>query len=156
MSVITNHFSQTTSYSQGVIKVILSRTKQHSSLKRLGEVLIKRTPYIGTYGLGTQFDFLEDSLTPVNSLSDGIYDKPALTQQGEINIGQNGKKYHNIGIQLYTSEKPVDTLSIYVKRDITTDNVLLNITSWKVFKSDLNIEGVMDRGQYLKYHYKSI
>jgi hypothetical protein len=135
-SFLSNHIIFTGGYQSNIVQ---NKTTLFS--KKIGEVLIKRTPYIGTYGLGTQFDFLEDSLTPVNSLSDGIYDKPALTQQGEINIGQNGKKYHNIGIQLYTSEKPVDTISIYVKRDITTDNVLLNITSWKVFKSDLNIEG---------------
>jgi hypothetical protein len=83
-----------------------------------------------------------DTLVSTVTLSDNIYKTPVNTSTGTINIGQNGNKFHNIGIQLFSSEKPVDTLIIYVQnvnKNITSDTILTNPGNWKVFRSDFNL-----------------
>jgi hypothetical protein len=117
-------------------------TKSEQFATQTGSVTFKRTLSLGLYGLGTQLQQTVDALVSTFTLSDNIYNTPATTSAGTINIGQNGNKFHNIGIQLFSSEKPVDTLIIYVQnanKNITSDTILTNPGNWKVFRSDFNL-----------------
>lgn len=107
-----------------------------------GSQSFKRTPSLGLYGLGTQLQPNLDTLISTSTLTDSIYNIPATTSAGTINIGQNGSKFNNIGIQLFSSDKPVDTLIVYVQnvsKNITSDTILTNPNNWKVFRSDFNL-----------------
>jgi hypothetical protein len=114
------------------------RNKNVQFATQSGNVSLKRTPSLGLYGFGTQLQPAIDTLTQVTTLSDGIYNMPATTASGTTNIGQNGSKFHNIGIQLFSSTKPVETIYIYVNKDVTLDTNLTNINNWKVYHSDSN------------------
>ncbi len=114
------------------------RNKNVQFATQSGNVSLKRTPSLGLYGLGTQLQPAVDTLTQVTALSDGIYNVPATTATGAINIGRNGSKFHNVGIQIFSSAKPVDTIYIYVNKDVTLDTNLTNINNWKVYHSDSN------------------
>lgn len=117
-------------------------TKTEQFFTQGGSQSFKRTPSLGLYGLGTQLQPNVDTLISTPSLTDSIYNVPATASAGTINIGQNGKKFNNIGVQLFSSEKPVDTLIIYVQnvsKNITSDTVLSNPNNWKVYKSDFNL-----------------
>ena len=116
--------------------------KTEQSFAQGGSQSFERTPSLGVYGRGTQLQPNVDTLTSTVALTDNVYNVPAATSAGTINIGQNGSKFHNIGIQLFSTDKPVDTLIIYVQdvsKNITSDTVLRNTNSWKVFKSDFNL-----------------
>jgi len=116
--------------------------KSEQFATQTGSVAFKRTPSLGLYGLGTQFQQTVDTVVSTITLSDNIYNTPATTSTGTINIGQNGNKFQNIGIQLFSSEKPVDTLYIYVQnvnKNITSDTILTNPNNWKVYRSDFNL-----------------
>ncbi|MEW6067769.1 MAG: hypothetical protein AB1610_05725 [Nitrospirota bacterium] len=103
-----------------------------------GSVSFERSASSGMYGgPGTSITPNVDVLSPVFTLTDDDYNTPA----GTINIGQNGSAYHNIGIQLFSSQEPVDTLYIYVNKDITSDTTLTNPSSWSVSYSDFNQSG---------------
>ncbi len=104
-----------------------------------GPESVKRMPSTGRYGLGAQLHEDVDILDPAISLTDSIYNVPATTANGTINIGQNGKKYHNIGIELFSSTKPVDTLYIYVNKDTLSDTNLIQTANWRVYRSDFNL-----------------
>jgi hypothetical protein len=114
-----------------------NKTVEYST--QSGSISVKRTPSLGMYGLGTQLEPEVDTLTSAATLTDNIYDVPATTATGTINIGQNGKKYSNIGIQLFSSSKPVDTIFIYVNKDATSDTNLVSVAGWKAFRSDFNL-----------------
>ena len=117
-------------------------TKTEQFFTQGGSQSFKRTPSLGLYGLGTQLQPNVDTLISTSTLTDSIYNVPATISAGTINIGQNGKKFNNIGVQLFSSEKPVDTLIIYVQnvsKNITSDTVLTNPNNWKVYKSDFNL-----------------
>jgi len=116
--------------------------KNEQFITQTGSVAFERTPSLGLYGSGTQLQQTADTLVSTITLSDNIYNTPATTSAGTINIGQNGNKFHNIGIQLFSSEKPVDTLIIYVQnanKNITSDTILTNPNNWKVYRSDFNL-----------------
>jgi len=115
------------------------RNKIEQLATQTGSVPFKRTPSMGMYGSGKQLEPNVDILTPTITLSDNIYNIPATTTTGTINIGLNGKKFHNTGIQLFSSAKPVDTLFIYVNRDITSDTELIQRADWRVYKSEYNL-----------------
>lgn len=117
------------------------QNKNEQFANQTGAVPFKRTPSLGMYGLGSQLEPEVDILTATVTLSDGVYNVPANTSSGTINLGQNGNKYNNIGIQLFSSEKSVDTLYIYVKKNITTDTNLSTPAAWKVYKSNFNSPG---------------
>ena len=105
---------------------------------KTGPVPFKRSPSLGMYGLGTTIEPEVDTLSTTPSLSDEIYDVPASTITGSINLGSNGDRYNNIGIQLFSSDQSVDALYIYV----TLDNVLPPETiDWRVYTSNFNLEG---------------
>jgi hypothetical protein len=104
-----------------------------------GQMAFERTPSLGFYGLGTQLQPTVDTLVSTITLSDNIYNTSATTSTGTINIGQNGNKFQNIGIQLFSSEKPVDTLFIYVNKNIMSDTNLTNTNNWKFYRSDFNL-----------------
>jgi hypothetical protein len=108
-------------------------------VNRTGPVPFKRSPSLGMYGLGTNLEPEVDTLVSAVTLSDEIYDVPATTPSGTINIGSNGTEYQNIGIQLFSSEKPVDTLYIYVNRDVTSDTRLSSPANWTVSGSNFNL-----------------
>ncbi len=117
-------------------------SKSEQFITQTGSVAFERTPSLGLYGSGTQLQQTVDTLVSTITLSDNIYNTPATTSAGTINIGQNGNKFHNIGIQLFSSEKPVDTLIIYVQnanKNITSDTILTNPGNWKVYRSDFNL-----------------
>jgi hypothetical protein len=92
------------------------------------------------YGLGTQLQMKVDTLVSTIALSDNIYNIPAIPS-GTINIGLNGSKFYNLGIQLFSTEKSVDTLFIYVNKDVTSDTNLTNPVNWKAYRSDFNLRG---------------
>jgi hypothetical protein len=115
-------------------------SKNEQFVNQTGEVPFKRTS-LGMYGLGTQIEPNVDTLASATTLTDSIYNVAATTSAGTINIGQNGKKFHNIGIELFSSEQPVDTLYIYVNKDITSDTNLGNTINWAVYKSGFNQPG---------------
>ena len=115
------------------------RNKIEQFATQTGSVPFKRTPSMGMYGSGKQLEPNVDILTSTITLSDNIYNVPATTTTGTINIGLNGKKFHNTGIQLFSSAKPVDTLYIYVNRDITSDTELIQRANWRVYKSEFNL-----------------
>ena len=117
-------------------------SKSEQFVTQTGSVAFERTPSLGLYSLGTQLQQTADTLVSTITLSDNIYNTPATTSAGTINIGQNGNKFHNIGIQLFSSEKTVDTLYIYVQnanKNITSDTILTNPNNWKVYRSDFNL-----------------
>lgn len=114
-----------------------SRSELHSL--QTGTVDIERTPSFGMYGLGTQIEPDVDILVSVPTLNDNIYNVAASTSSGQINIGPDGDRYHNIGIQLLSSDRPVDTLYIYVNADVTADTNLTNPNNWTVYTSDFNL-----------------
>lgn len=115
---------------------VRNRNEQHAT--ETGDVPFERASAFGMYGLGTQIEPEIDELISVISLNDDILDVPASSSSGTINIGQNGSRFHNIGIQLFSSERPVDTLYIYVNRDVTSDMNLININNWRIYRSDFN------------------
>ena len=115
------------------------RNKTVEFATQSGSVSVKRTPSLGLYGPGTQLQPDVDTLTSTATLSDNIYNVPATTSTGTINVGQNGKKFNNIGIQLFSSARPVDTIFIYVNKDATSDTVLSSVANWKAFRSDFNL-----------------
>ena len=115
------------------------RNKTVEFAARSGSVSLKRTPSSGIYGLGTQLQPEVETLAPTPALSDKIYNVPAATASGTINIGRNGKKFSNTGIQLFSSARPVDTIFIYVNKDAASDTTLTNTVNWKVFGSDFNL-----------------
>ena len=106
-----------------------------------GEVSFKRAPVTGMYGLGTPIEPDVDMLSSVNTLSDEIYSVPVSTLSGTINLGMNGTEYHNVGIQLFSSERSVDTLFIYINKDVTLDTNLANPNNWRVYASNVNLTG---------------
>lgn len=118
-----------------------SRTKVEQYATQTGEVSFERLPSSGLYGLGTELEPDVDILGLVLSLSDNIYTAPVTTATGNINIGQNGSKFNNIGIQLFSSDIAVDTLIIYVNKDITPDTNLINPANWRIYRSDFNQSG---------------
>lgn len=105
---------------------------------RTGPVPFRRSPWLGMFGLGTQIEPEVDTLSTVPTLSDERYDVPASTPAGTINLGSNGNRYNNIGIQLFSSDQSVDALYIYVTLDGVLPSELLN---WSVFASNFNLEG---------------
>jgi hypothetical protein len=105
---------------------------------RTGPVPFKRSPSLGMYGLGTLIEPEVDTLSTVPTLSDEIYDIPASTPTGTINLGSDGDRYNNIGIQLFSSDQSVDALYVYVTLDGVLPSELLN---WRVYASDFNLEG---------------
>jgi hypothetical protein len=116
------------------------RSKTEQDATQTGSVSIVRKPSLGMYGLGTEIVQTVDTLISTITLSDTVYDIPVTTNTGAVNIGQNGKKYYNMGIQLYSSTKPVDIIYIYVNKDITSDTNLINNTSkWRAYRSDFNL-----------------
>jgi len=108
---------------------------------KTGPVPFKRTPSLGMYGLGTTIEPEVDTLSTVPTLSDEIYDIPATTITGTINLGSNGERFNNIGIQLFSSDQSVDALYIYVNEDVSLDTVLSNPNNWRVYASNFNLEG---------------
>ncbi|MEW6570412.1 MAG: hypothetical protein AB1390_04460 [Nitrospirota bacterium] len=117
------------------------RNKNEQFATQIGDVEFERMPSLGLYALGTQVRPRVDTLVSTITLSDDIYDSPATTASGTINLGQNGERFHNLGIQLFSSERSVDSLFIYVNKDITTDMNLTNPGNWRVFRSDFNLPG---------------
>jgi len=108
---------------------------------KTGPVPFKRTPSLGMYGLGTQIEPEADTLSTTPTLSDEIYDVPASIPTGSINLGSNGVRYNNIGIQLFSSDQPVDALYVYVRADLSLDTILSNPANWKVYASNFNLPG---------------
>ena len=104
-------------------------------------VIFKRTPLSGIYALGTSIKPDVNILSTSPTLTDDIFNIPSITGTGLINIGSNGKEYQNIGIQLFSSEKPVANLYIYVNRDIRLDTRLSRPVNWRVFVSNFNLPG---------------
>jgi hypothetical protein len=115
------------------------RNKSEQFATQTGSVSFERIPSSGMYGLGTQLQPDVDTLITANALIDNIYNVPVTTTTGTINIGQNGSKFHNIGIQLFSSTKPVDAIYIYVSKDIMSDTNLINTANWKAYRSDFNL-----------------
>jgi len=115
------------------------RNKNDQYVIQTGSVSFERTPSSGRYGLGTQLQPEVDTLITANALINNIYNVPVNTAAATINIGQNGSKFHNIGIQLFSTTKPVDTIYIYVNKDVTSDTNLINVNNWKVYLSDFNL-----------------
>jgi hypothetical protein len=115
------------------------RNKTVEFATQSGSISLKRTPSLGLYAPGTQLQPDIDTLTSTSTLSDNIYNVPATTATGTINIGQNGKKFNNIGIQLFSSARPVDTIFIYVNKDATSDTNLTSVANWRAFRSDFNL-----------------
>jgi len=111
-----------------------------------GRFAFKRTALQGLYGFPESGQQEVNVLNPKSDLTNDNYKDPVQTDlpapPGPINIGNDGKEFHNIGIQLFSSEKPVDTLFIYVNKDVTSppsgDTNLTKIENWRVFKSDSN------------------
>ncbi len=118
-----------------------NRTKSNQYSIQTGVVSFERTPSSGIYGIGTELRPEVDTLGLVLTLSDNDYTAPVITSAGTINIGQNGNKYNNIGIELFSSERAVDTLIIYVNKDVTTDTTLTNPVNWRIYRSDFNQPG---------------
>ncbi len=117
------------------------RNKVEQFVKQRGNVQFERSPSLGLYALGTQLERKVDTLISNTTLSDNIFTTPADSASGNINLGSNGKKFHNLGIQLFSSEKAVDTLLLYVNKDVSLDTNLTNINNWKAYKSDFNLPG---------------
>jgi hypothetical protein len=132
-SLLNNRISLTAGY-QGNY----TRNKTESFAQQGGSIEVRRTPVSGQYGLGTQIQPPVDTLVPTPTLTDGNYDLPATTSGGTINIGQNGNRYHNIGV-LNESGKPVDALYLYVNKDVRNDVNLENPANWRVYKSNTNL-----------------
>lgn len=132
-SLLNNRISLTAGY-QGNY----TRNKTESFAQQGGSIEFRRTPVSGQYGLGTQIQPPVDTLVPTPTLTDGNYDSPATTSGGTINIGQNGNRYHNIGV-LNESGKPVDALYLYVNKDVRNDVNLENPANWRVYKSNTNL-----------------
>lgn len=117
------------------------RNKIEQYARQTGSVEFKRSPSSGMHGLGTQLKPDVDTLVSTITLSDNVYNNPAVALTGTINIGQNGDRFHNMGIQLFSSERPVDALYIYVNKDITSDINLSSKVNWRVYTSDFNLPG---------------
>ncbi|MFZ5907262.1 MAG: hypothetical protein ACOYVJ_07610 [Nitrospirota bacterium] len=115
-----------------------TRNKTGSFAEQSGSIEVRRTPVFGQYGIGTQIQPPVDTLAPAPALTDGDYESPATTSGGTINIGQNGSRYHNIGI-LNESGKSVDALYLYVNKDVRNDMNLDNPANWRVYRSNTNL-----------------
>ncbi len=111
-----------------------SRNKNRQFVGQTGNVFFKRIPFGGFYSLGTLSQPDVDILTSEVLLVNSDF-KTGITQ---INIGT--QKFHNIGIQV-SSEKPVDSLYIYVNKNVSPDTKLTNSGNWKVFRSNFNQPG---------------
>jgi len=111
-----------------------SRNKNEQFVSQSGNVLFKRIPFGGFYALGTLSKPDADVLTSEVLLVDSAVDT-AITQ---INIGTS--KFHNIGVQV-SSENPVDSLYIYVNKNVSSDTKLTISGNWKVFRSNFNQSG---------------
>ncbi len=115
---------------------VRNKSEQHAT--ETGDVPFERAAAFGLYGSGDQIMPEVDTLNSVITLIDNVYDAPAVTNTGTINLGQNGFRNHNIGAQLFSSERPVDTLYIYVNQDVLLDNVLTLAGNWRVYRSNFN------------------
>ncbi|MCL4493046.1 MAG: hypothetical protein M1510_14305 [Nitrospirae bacterium] len=138
------------------------RNKNEQFSIKTGSVSVRRTPLSGLYAKGAATE--TGSVLPhetgnpknINQLSSesaltDAFNNPNptagyATPIPKINIGQNeaapdANKYHNIGIRLISSDKGVDTLSIYVTsvNNVTLDTVVGNDPSkWRVYTSNTN------------------
>ncbi|MEW6585594.1 MAG: hypothetical protein AB1442_08280, partial [Nitrospirota bacterium] len=113
------------------------RNKTESFARESGSIEVRRTSQSGQYGHGTQLDPVADTLSPTPSLTDGVYVTAATTSSGTINIGLNGSRFHNIGLQ-NQSGKSVSSIFVYVSKNVTTDTNLTNADNWSIFRSNTN------------------
>lgn len=111
-----------------------SRNKNRQFMDQTGNVLFRRIPFGGFYAPGTLFEPDADELTSEVFLANSDFS----TAISKINIGT--LRFHNIGIQV-SSEKPVDSLYIYVNKDVSSDTDLTIPGNWKVFRSNFNQPG---------------
>ncbi len=114
------------------------RNNRQQFVTQTGNVPFERTPFKGLYAI--------DTTIPIQPEVDILNDKPSLidrdyqTSTG-INIGSNGQVYHNIGIELLSSLEEVDTLYLYVDKDVSSDISLINPNNWKAYRSNVNQPG---------------
>lgn len=114
------------------------RNKTESFAGQSGSIAVKR-PAFGLHGRGVQLEPGVDTLVAAPALTDGNFVVPAAISSGTINIGQNGSRFHNIGIQ-NMSGSTVDALFIYVNKNVINDTQLTNAANWRVFRSDQNVQ----------------
>jgi hypothetical protein len=108
-----------------------SRNKNQQFVGQTGKIFFKRIPFGGFYALGTLSEPDVDELTSEVFLANSDFS----TEITKINIDL--LKFHNIGIQV-SSEKPVDSLYIYVNKNVSSDTKLTISGNWKVFRSNFN------------------
>jgi hypothetical protein len=118
------------------------RNKNEQFAPAGSEINTKRILREGLYAAGSQTEHYADSLGPANSLIDVNYNTPATATSGTINIGNNGVKYHNMGIHSASNDKAVNKIYIYVNKDVRNDtNLKGTMTDLEVYRSDFNIAG---------------
>jgi hypothetical protein len=104
------------------------------------EILVQRPLREGLYAAGTQIQPSADTLSSAGSLIDLKNNTPA-TVPGSINLGGNGARYQNMGVHL-VSNSPVDTIYIYVNKDIRGDtNLYGTTTNLEVYHGEFNSAG---------------
>ncbi|MFH7835551.1 MAG: hypothetical protein QXL51_03035 [Candidatus Aenigmatarchaeota archaeon] len=86
----------------------------------------KRIPYRGLY-VWDDSPETTDNMQIDNSLIDENFNTPTFTP-----INLSTKTYHNIGIDISFSQT-VDTIRIYVNKDVRLDSNLTNVGNWQVY-----------------------
>ena len=134
-----------------------ARNKTQQLISKAGSNAFRRLPVSGLYAKGSDSETTPglpphatadpaniNALSGKSSLIDAVNDTNGYLSPTDINLGQNladpvATRFHNIGIQLFSSDRSVDTLSLYVRSDsdVTGD---AGLTNWKVYRSELNTE----------------
>ncbi len=99
-----------------------------------GEILIERNPVQGLYGgPGTLSEPDVKNLDKViSTLIDSFYNVKVTVSGNDINIGNNGQEFHNIGMKLPISGS-VDRLDVYAIANNNSPGTI----KWRVYKTDL-------------------
>lgn len=113
-----------------------SRNKNQTFAGRTGSETFERTPQTGLRAKGDDIKPDVDILSSDSSLVDNNFSSGISA----LNIGLNGSKYNNIGIQLLF-EKSVDKLFVYVNKNIASDTILASVSNWKAYRSNSNTTG---------------
>lgn len=111
--------------------------KKQTFVPVTGDVLFERSILEGLHATGTLIQPDVDSLASEPALADG----DTSTAIATINIGT--QRYHNIGLRLLTTAKPVDRVYVYVDQNVSSDANLFNPTNWRAYKSNTNIPGTI-------------
>lgn len=112
------------------------RTKTVQTVVSAGSAVVERTPLRGLHATGTLADPDVDLLANKNEFINND-----INTASDVNIGNNGLRFHNMGLEILPPLKAVDRIFVYVNKDVSLDTVLSDRNNWKAYRSLTNVSG---------------